>query len=151
MKKYRVTKKYNIYESDGLKVGDIVTKVDGSVDDDLYELPKHLHGKGHTADVYNEHLNLKEPNYIYIQKSYLEEIKENKKVKKYNHYILMKQSTRPNDYDEWLVVEGTYQECLREMPRIQKGYIMASNEPDASIRYSSDDPTCKIVKTKGWD
>lgn len=72
-------------------------------------------------------------------------------MKKYNHYILLQQSTKPNEFDEWLVVEGTYQECLREMPRIQKGYIMASNESDIEIRYSSDDPTCKIVKTKGWD
>lgn len=72
-------------------------------------------------------------------------------MKKYNYYILLKQSTRPNDYDEWLVVEGTYQECLRAMPSIQKGYIMASNEPDDDIRFSSFDTTWKIVKTKGWN
>lgn len=76
-KKYRVANNY-IYEEFGLKVGDIVTKIEGSVEDDLYELPKHLHGKGHNADVHDNHLKLQERNYIYISKKYLEEIKENK-------------------------------------------------------------------------
>lgn len=74
-KKYRVTKN-GIYDAYGLKVGDVVTKVDGSVQDNLYELPKHLHGKGHTAGLYDEHLNLQEHNYIYIHIDDLEEIEE---------------------------------------------------------------------------
>ena len=72
-------------------------------------------------------------------------------MKKYKYYILLEQSTRPNDFQEWKVVESSsYMECLKEMPFIQKGYISASNEDDEDLRYSSDDLTSRIIKTKGW-
>jgi hypothetical protein len=73
-KKYRVINN-GIYEKFGLKVGDIVTKIEGSFQDKLYELPKHLHGKGHTAYMFDKHLNLQERNYIYMEEYDLEEIK----------------------------------------------------------------------------
>lgn len=79
-KKYRVTNN-RIYESYGLKINDIVTKVEVSTEDNLYELPKHLHGRGHTASVYDKHLNLQERNYIYIDIDHLEEIKEKENEK----------------------------------------------------------------------
>lgn len=68
-KKYRVTDNYD-YAFIGLKVGDIVTKVDDTEEDDLYELPKNLHGKGH------KYWHLQERNYFYISRYDLEEIKE---------------------------------------------------------------------------
>lgn len=87
-KKYKVINNYS-WEDFGLGVGDIVTKVEasknddlvdtitiavkGSNYDDLYELPKHLHGRGHTGYT---HLNLKEPNYLFIDRDDLEEIKD---------------------------------------------------------------------------
>lgn len=74
-KKYRVKNNYICGEF-GLKAGDVVTKIEGSVKDNLYELPKHLHGNGHTASLYDEHLKLQERNYIYISKIFLEEINE---------------------------------------------------------------------------
>jgi hypothetical protein len=58
----------------GLKVGDIVTLVDNdiSVGNDVYtfELPKHLHGRGHNAYIYNE------GNYWNFDLNMLEEIEE---------------------------------------------------------------------------
>ena len=85
-REWAMGKKYIVIESRGydrrgLKVGDIVTKVEGSTNGSLYELPKHLHGKGYNAIVYDEHLNLKEDNYFYIPEDYLEEIKEDVKWK----------------------------------------------------------------------
>ena len=90
-KKYRVVNN-DLYEDLGLKVGDIVTKVEASVNedlidaiiiavkgannDDMYELPKHLHGQGHFG---YPHLKLKEPNYLYMDRDDLEEIKEDTK------------------------------------------------------------------------
>lgn len=70
-KKYRVTINDG-YEDFGLNIGDIVTKVENSIEDDLYELPEYLHGQGYTV----EHLNLQEHNYIYIHIDDLEEIEE---------------------------------------------------------------------------
>lgn len=72
-------------------------------------------------------------------------------MKKYKYYILLEQSTRPNEFHEWKVIESpSYMECLKAMKTIEKGYISASNEDDENIRYSSDDLTDRIVKTKGW-
>lgn len=92
-KKYRVKNsdwyRYDyLYSYYRLKEGDIVTKIEGSVEDDLYELPKHLHGKGHKGDLYDKHLNLQEHNYVYIAKTRLEEIKEKE----------MKEPQNVNDY-----------------------------------------------------
>lgn len=77
-KQYRVTNS-DVYENYKLKVGDIVTKIEGPTDSnfDLYELPEHLHGRGHNASLYDGRLELKEPNYLYIYPDDLEEIKEN--------------------------------------------------------------------------
>lgn len=75
-KKYRVVTTNEYYDCLlGLKVGDIVTKIEGS-NNDLYELPKHLRGRGHSANILDGHLNLKKPNYAYIPEDYLEEIKD---------------------------------------------------------------------------
>lgn len=79
-----MSKKYKVIDNDsyeyfGLKVGDIVTKIEGSTNNDLYELPKHLHGKGHTAAIQNGHLNLQEPNYFYLARHRLKRIKGVKK------------------------------------------------------------------------
>ena len=73
MRKFKVIN--NLTSTYGLKIGDVVTLVEGSVENDLYELPKYLHGKGHKADMYDLHLNLKENNYIYLSELDLEEIK----------------------------------------------------------------------------
>lgn len=77
-----MSKKYRVIDDDslvvkefGLSIGDIVTKVDGSYNDDLYELPKRLYGRGHNAKENNPHLNLKAENYIYINKYSLEKMK----------------------------------------------------------------------------
>ena len=73
MRKFKVIN--NLTSTYGLKIGDIVTLVEGSVENDLYELPEHLHGKGHKADMYDPHLNLKDNNYMYLSELDLEEIK----------------------------------------------------------------------------
>ena len=57
-----------------------------------------------------------------------------------NKWMLISQSTKKNDFDEHLVLEGTYQECLKEMKNIEKGYICKD----------VDENTVRIVKTKGW-
>lgn len=74
LKKYRV-KNNPLNRCFGLKSGDIVTKIEGSTHDNLYELPKHLHGNGHNADIHDKHLNLKD-NYIYLSEDDLEEIEK---------------------------------------------------------------------------
>ena len=73
MRKFKVIN--NLTSTYGLKIGDVVTLVEGSVENDLYELPKRLYGKGHKADMYDLHLNLKENNYMYLSEFDLEEIK----------------------------------------------------------------------------
>ena len=78
MRKFKVIN--NLTSIYGLKIGDVVTLVDGSVENDLYELPERLHGKGHKADMYDLHLNLKENNYIYLSAFDLVEIKDEVKV-----------------------------------------------------------------------
>lgn len=42
--------------------------------------------------------------------------------------------------DEFLIFEGTYQECLKEMVKIEKGYIYKD----------LNDNDIHIAKTKGW-
>ena len=73
MRKFKVI--HDLTNTYGLKIGDVVTLVEGSSENDLYELPKHLHGTGHKADMYDLHLNLKENNYMYLNELDLEEIK----------------------------------------------------------------------------
>ena len=74
MKRFKVINNSMMFNF-GLKIGDIVTLVEGSDDNDLYELPPRLHGEGHNGEIFNQHLNLKENNYIYIKISNLKEIK----------------------------------------------------------------------------
>ena len=82
MRKFKVIR--DLTDTHGLKIGDVVTLVEGSVDNDLYELPKKLHGKGHKGDRYDTHLNLKENNYIYVSAFDLVEIKDDEvKVDEY--------------------------------------------------------------------
>ena len=65
----------------GLKVGDIVTLVEGSSNDALYELPERLHGNGHAGWMYDSHLDLKEYNYLYIDRNNLELIKDDELIR----------------------------------------------------------------------
>ena len=74
-KQYRVNTKL-IHDAFELNEDDVVTLVEGSKEDDLYELPKHLHGKGHKGKIFDEHLNLKESNYTYIYEGHVEEMEE---------------------------------------------------------------------------
>lgn len=74
MRKFKVI--HDLTDGFGLKIGDIVTLVEGSTDDDLYELPEHLHGKGHNGGKYDQHLNLKECNYLYLSAFDLQEIND---------------------------------------------------------------------------
>ena len=74
MRKFKVI--HDLTDNFGLKIGDIVTLVEGSVDNDLYELPEHLHGKGHDGSMYDPHLNLKGYNYLYLSAFDLQEIKD---------------------------------------------------------------------------
>lgn len=78
MRKFKVI--HDLTDVYGLKIGDIVTLVEGSVEGDLYELPKHLHGTGHRGDIYDEHLHLKENNYIYLNVFNLQEINNTKNI-----------------------------------------------------------------------
>lgn len=74
MKKFKVI--HDLTGGFGLKIGDVVTLVEGSTDNDLYELPKRLHGKGHKGRSYDRHLDLKENNYLYLSAFDLKEIKD---------------------------------------------------------------------------
>ena len=74
MKRFKVIDNSMMF-SFGLEIGDIVTLVEGSNGNNLYELPPRLHGEGHNGEVFNQHLNLKENNYMCIAKSNLKEIK----------------------------------------------------------------------------
>lgn len=74
MRKFKVI--HDLTDSYGLKIGDVVTLVEGSIDNDLYELPVYLHGKGHTGWLYDRHLHLKERNYAYLSAFDLVEIKD---------------------------------------------------------------------------
>lgn len=77
MKKYIVVNSEG-YEDFDLKVGDIVTKVDDS-DNDLYELPERLHGRGHSAPLSDRRSKIKGCNYLYIYVDDIKEIKEDVK------------------------------------------------------------------------
>lgn len=79
MRKFKVIN--NLTGTHGLKIGDVVTLVEGSVENDLYELPKKLHGKGHDGSLYDPHLNLKENNYMYLSALDLVEIKDDENNK----------------------------------------------------------------------
>lgn len=70
-------------------------------------------------------------------------------MKKKFIYVLMKQSTERGCYDEWVEHEGTYQECLRQMPNIERGYII--KYPAKYIEFPDSTDPINIVKTKGWD
>ena len=84
MRKFKVIHDLSDIFGVKLKIGDIVTLVEGSVDNDLYELPEHLHGKGHDGSVYDPHLNLKAYNYLYLSAFDLVEIKDDEvKVDEY--------------------------------------------------------------------
>lgn len=82
MRKFKVI--HDLTDNFGLEIGDIVTLVEGSTDNDLYELPEHLHGKGHKGRMYDQYLNLKENNYLYLSAFDLVEIKDDEiKVDQY--------------------------------------------------------------------
>lgn len=83
MRKFKVINVSSNYY--GLKIGDVVTLVEGSSEGDLYELPPRLHGKGHMASKYDPHLNLKEPNYVYIISPDLEEVKDDEDILIHSH------------------------------------------------------------------
>lgn len=68
MEKYIVINEKG-YEMCEIRNGDVVTKVENSYADDLYELPSYLHGKGHNAG-YTQ----KDNNYIYLSKNDIEKI-----------------------------------------------------------------------------
>lgn len=54
-------------------------------------------------------------------------------------YELIEQSTNDNDYYEKLVLEGSYNECLKGLEQLEKGYISFYKDNQKHI-----------VKTKGW-
>lgn len=60
------------------------------------------------------------------------------------NYKLIKQSTKKSEYDEWVEHEGSYHECLKQMPKIEKGYMIR-------ILDETVDDGFEIVRTKGWD
>lgn len=76
MRKFKVIHDLSDIFGVKLKIGDIVTLVEGSVENDLYELPERLHGKGHDGSMYDPHLNLQERNYLYLSTFDLQEIKD---------------------------------------------------------------------------
>lgn len=78
MRKFKVV--HDLTKEYGLKIGDIVTLVEGSIDNDLYELPKHLHGTGHHGQIYDVHLHLKENNYVYLSILDVQEINNTENI-----------------------------------------------------------------------
>ena len=65
--------------------------------------------------------------------------------KKYLGFETLIQSTRKNEYDEWLHYKGTsYKEALKELSKHEKGYIIGIIVDDDDYQNNP------IIRTKGW-
>lgn len=69
-------------------------------------------------------------------------------MKKWLYYACQEQY---NNDEQPVYQGGSYYDAIKALSSIYKGYVIASNCTDDDIRYTSDDTTCVIIKTKGWE